>query len=155
MAEDKPSQEGRDEPEYHNPPINSQLLHPLLIIHWMGYKRLSPNVNLRPQVVLDTKVWLPTIERDWSSHLPSRDIMLNTRKVQDKSSGVTGESWQTLGVYRLKLEGTIYLHFSHYVNLHVLSVAPGGPWPRRSSPLILIPCIKTLTLQLNCWVSMH
>ena len=68
LAGDRPSQEGRDEPEYPKPLINSQVASFAALHSLNGVKRLPLNVNLRTRVVLDIQVWLPPREKDERSH---------------------------------------------------------------------------------------
>ena len=66
--------------------------------------------------------------------------------MQDKGSG---RDWRMKTDFRCKQAETGLNHLPplpHCVNLHVLNVAPVDPWPRRSSLLILIPCIITFDL---------
>ena len=45
MAEDRLSQEGKDESEYPKPQISSRVVQPLASILWKGYGDSLPNVN--------------------------------------------------------------------------------------------------------------
>ena len=95
-------QEGRDEPDYPKPRINSQVAPSLLsTIEW-GSRGSPPNVNLLPRVVLDTQVWLPAKDGDGRSHSYVEGIMLNSRgERMTKTLEVTEAEQLTPGIVRV------------------------------------------------------
>ena len=114
-------------------------LHPLNEV-----MRLSPECQPRLRMELDTQVWLPIRDRDGRSCplLVALCLILEENAEQRLWEGL--ENKTDSRYIQAETDWNHLLHFPHYVNSPRLSVAPGDPWPRRLSPLILIPCIKHL-----------
>ena len=73
-------QEGRYEPEYPKTRISSQMAPSSRPYPLNEVRRLSPNVNLRPRVILDIQVRLPTRDGDERSHLLAVELWLTPEK---------------------------------------------------------------------------
>ena len=137
MAGDRPSQEGRNEPEYLNPRLTLRWPHPPLFSYWIGWRSCPPNVSLRPRVVTHPGM-TASKRRRWEKPTIAEELcLISWGECRTKALEVTGES-DRLQVKKgwnwRDLSGLIPLHFSHYVNSSRLSVDPGDPLPRRSSP---------------------
>ena len=100
-----------------------------LPIEWSS-RGCPPNVNLRPRVVLDTQVWLPTRDGDGRRCHPSSGIMTNSRgELMTKALERTEASQQTPSTIRSeKPEGTETVDTnSHMRSVEFSYVALGDP----------------------------
>ena len=149
MSKDRLGQEGRNEPEYPKPRISSQVAPSLLFTIEWGNRGCPPN-NPKPQVELDTQVWLSARDGDGRSCHPSSDIMTNSRGVRmTKALERTEERQQTPSTIKSeKPEGTDTVYTNSHMRLvefsHVAledSLATGVDlW------LLLIPLIIKIEL---------
>ena len=124
MAGDRPSQERRDEPEYPKPP-DELSGDPILALYPLnGVKRLSPNIDPRPRVVLDTQIWLPSRNGDERSHLLTEELCLIPEESTRQMLWEEFESVQTSGTSRSETRGNILGEFANL--LLMLHLRLGG-----------------------------
>ena len=102
-----PSEEGRDEPKYSKPRINSRVTLPnrLSPIEWG--ENAIPNTNLWPRVILNIQVWLLSRDGGRSSHICGMQLCLVSEKNAGQQLWEGPEGWQTSGGDRVKPEGFI------------------------------------------------
>ena len=136
MTGDRPSKEGRDEPEYPKSRINSQVSPSPLEVHWMGWRDCPQSINHRPQVVLDTQIWLPTRYGDGRSHFQAKALCLipeeSARQRLWEWLGKRTDSEQQSEWNYMDQAGLLPFQFLHDVNSPLLNVALGDFWFKRS-----------------------
>ena len=96
----------RDEPEYSKPRIRSQVVPSFvaLLIEW-GMEAV-PESNLRPRVVLDTWVWLPTRDGGGRSHPLLKTLCLIPEESAWQQLWKRSGDQLTPSTHGMKLEGT-------------------------------------------------
>ena len=118
----------------------------------MGLGICCPNDYLRPQVVLDIQVWLPTRDRDGKSHPFAEELCL----VSEESTGK--KLWERLGNVadiRINQKWNQRRHSSRKPSQPITRTQKWNCWSclweipvKIAIPFNLIPCIITFDLKI-------